>query len=481
MTLVHRTISRTYRDSVALMALAAELQRHPAVTTAGAVMATPANAEILGRSGMWPEGLSPAPEDVLVVVDATDADAADTALDTAIRELLAGKGAGAVEERRPQTLADAFEIDPESTLVAVSTPGPYAAYVSRQALMAGRHVFCFSDNVPVADEVALKQLARSQGLLFMGPDCGTALIDGVPLGFVNVTQPGPVGILAAAGTGAQEVMCLLDAAGVGVAQVIGLGGRDLTAEVGGLMAEHALQLLLEDPEVEVVTLVSKPPAPEVAARLEALAADATKPVVLCLLGANDSDGTLPVRGTLLGGALAAAAAAGGHLDVDETPPPLPPSTGRVLGLYTGGSLAAEAKVVFGRAGLEKDRYTVIDLGDDEYTVGRPHPMIATELRGEWVEKAGSDPSVGVLLLDVVLGHGSNADPAGALVTPLENARAAAAADGRHLTVIASVTGTGQDPQVRSRQCATLLDAGVAVAPSNATAAAWAASCAGEVR
>lgn len=481
MTLVHRTIARTYRDSVALMAVAAELQRHPAVTTAGAVMATPANAEILSRSGMWPEGLIPAPEDVLVVVEAVEAAAAETALDTAIGELLAGRGAGAVEERRPQTLADAFEVDPGATLVAVSTPGPYAAYVSRQALMAGRHVFCFSDNVSVADEIALKQLARSRGLLFMGPDCGTALIDGVPLGFVNVTAPGPVGIVAAAGTGAQEVMSLLDAAGVGVAQVIGLGGRDLTADVGGLMAEHALRLLLDDPDVSVVTLVSKPPAPEVAARLEALVADAPKPVVFCLLGAPDSDGRPPVRGTLLGGARAAAAAAGAQLDLDATPPATAASTGRVLGLYTGGSLATEAKVVFGRAGLEKDRYTVIDLGDDEYTVGRPHPMIATGLRGEWIERAGGDAGVGVLLLDVVLGHGSNADPAGALVEPVTRARATAAADGRGLTVIASVTGTGRDPQVRSRQRATLLDIGVAVAPSNATAAEWAASCAGGVR
>lgn len=478
MPLVHRTIPRTYRDSVALMALAAELERQPGVRTAGAVMATPANAEILGATGMWPADLPPAPEDVLVVLDADDVDEAEAALDAAIAAMLAGGSAGSVAVRAPQTLADAFEAEPDASLVAISTPGPYAPYLGLQALRAGRHVFCFSDNVSVDDEIALKDVARERGLLFMGPDCGTALIDGVPLGFVNVTRPGPVGLVAAAGTGAQEVMCLLDGAGVGVSQVIGLGGRDLSAAVGGRMAEHALDLLLADPDVSVVVLVSKPPAPEVAARLEARLTDAAKPVVLCLLGADDADAALPVRGTLLGGASAAARAAGAELAAatDAQRPELPASGGRVLGLYTGGSLASETKIVFGRAGLAHERFEVIDLGDDQYTVGRPHPMISPDLRGDWVERAGSDASVGVLLLDVVLGHGSHADPAGELVGPLARARAAAAADGRALTVIASVTGTEADPQVRSRQVATLLDAGVLVAPANATAAAWAAAC-----
>ncbi len=267
MSLVWRSVARTYRDSVALMSLASGLQAHPAIRAAGAVMGTPANAEILGRTRMWPDGLDPAPEDIVVVADATDPDEAEAALDAAIAELLgagASGGRGETAAIRPQTLSEGFAADPDATVVAISTPGPYAPYVARQALRAGRHVFCFSDNVSVADEIELKDLAIANRLLFMGPDCGTASIDGVGLGFVNTTRTGPVGIVAAAGTGAQEVMSLLDQAGVGVVQVIGLGGRDLSAAVGGRMARQAIGMLAADPDVEILALVSKPPAPEVA-------------------------------------------------------------------------------------------------------------------------------------------------------------------------------------------------------------------------
>ncbi len=480
MTLVWSTVPRTYRDSVALMALAAELQKQPAIGTAGAVMATPANAEILGRSGMWPEGLAPSPEDILVVAEATDPDATaevQAAIDASVAALLGGGGGrGTTTAVRPQTLAEAFAVDPEANLVAISTPGPYAPYVARQALRAGKHVFCFSDNVSVAEEIALKDLALEHGLLFMGPDCGTASIDGVGLGFVNATRPGPIGLVAAAGTGAQEVMSLLDQAGVGVSQVIGLGGRDLSVEVGGRMAIHAVRLLGADPDIEAIVLVSKPPAQEVADRVHDALVATGKPAVLCLLGATDADppGEPPVRGTLLGGAAAAARLLGAVIDESAPAPELPRVAGSVLGLYTGGSLASEAKVVLTRAGVPKDRMRVVDLGDDEYTVGRPHPMISPELRGEWISTLA--PEVGVLLLDVVLGLGSHADPAGALVAPLATARANAAAAGHPLVVIASVTGTDGDSQNRVQQIATLAAAGVAVAPSNAVAAAWAASC-----
>ncbi|MFZ1411827.1 MAG: hypothetical protein WAS07_10240, partial [Micropruina sp.] len=360
------------------------------------------------------------------------------------------------------------------TLATISVPGTYAAVVAEQALRAGLHVFCFSDNVSVEEEVRLKTYASDNGLLLMGPDCGTAILDGVPLGFANVVRSGPVGIVAASGTGAQEVSVLLDAWEVGVSQVIGVGGRDLSVEVGGLMTHLALGLLADDPENGVLMIVSKPPAAAVAevllARLNALASH-DRPVVACLLGAEDEGvlGTDPVliRGTLEGGAIAAARLAGG----DPQPVVLALAgaggTGGILGLYTGGTLASEAKILLARAGLKP---AIHDLGDDQYTAGKPHPMIDPSPRNAWIADLAEDAELGVLLVDVVLGYGSHRDPAGSLadaVTDLQRRRAEAGLS--PLCVVASVTGTEADPQRRSSQVATLLAAGIEVAESNAAA------------
>lgn len=463
-----RVLPRLYRDSVALMALAAATEKRAGVQRAGAVMATPGNLEILGRSDMLPADLTAAPDDLLLVVRADDPEVADDALAAAEAGLSAAEQAsgGAREEQAPQSIAEGLASAEGVTLATVSTPGTYAAVVAEQALRRGLHVFCFSDNVPVADEVRLKRLAVERGLLLMGPDCGTAILDGVPLGFANVVRRGSVGIVAASGTGAQEVSCLLDSAGAGVSQLVGVGGHDLGTDVGGLMTHQALGMLAADPETEVVVVVSKPPAAAVADALLARLADLGKPAVACLLGLPDSDGPVPVRGTLEGGALAAAALAGHPFavpDADAAPAPVP---GRVLGLYTGGTLAAEAAVILGRAGVGAE---ILDLGDDEYTRGRPHPMIDPSARADRVAEAGSRADVGIVLVDLVLGHGAAADPATPLAEAVRAARAAAAADGRELLVVGAVCGTAGDPQGIEQQRAVLRDAGVELHPSHAAA------------
>ncbi|MBK8461154.1 MAG: acyl-CoA synthetase FdrA [Micropruina sp.] len=467
---------RLYRDSVTLMALAAQLEKLPGITRAGAVMATPGNLAILARSEMVPADLSAAPDDLLVVVRGETEDEISEALAKAADGLTSsdddsGAAGGAP---RPATIAEAIAGGAKPTLATISVPGTYAAVVAEQALRAGLHVFCFSDNVSVEEEVRLKTYASDNGLLLMGPDCGTAILDGVPLGFANVVRSGPVGIVAASGTGAQEVSVLLDAWEVGVSQVIGVGGRDLSVEVGGLMTHLALGLLADDPENGVLMIVSKPPAAAVAevllARLNALASH-DRPVVACLLGAEDEGvlGTDPVliRGTLEGGAIAAARLAGG----DPQPVVLALAgaggTGGILGLYTGGTLASEAKILLARAGLKP---AIHDLGDDQYTAGKPHPMIDPSPRNAWIADLAEDAELGVLLVDVVLGYGSHRDPAGSLadaVTDLQRRRAEAGLS--PLCVVASVTGTEADPQRRSSQVATLLAAGIEVAESNAAA------------
>ena len=477
-----RVLHRLYRDSVALMAIASTTEKRDGIIRAGAVMATPANLEILADSHMLPGSLKAASDDLVFVVRGKDKKVVDAALDAAEAALTAVDSTGILAEQRPGTLPEGLaaalkaDADHPATLVAVSVPGTYAPIVAEQAIRNGLHVLCFSDNVSVADEVRLKTMAVERRLLLMGPDCGTAILDGVPLGFANVIRPGGIGIVAASGTGAQEVSRLLDSAGDGVSQLIGVGGRDLSADVGGLMTNLALDYLVEDLATSVIVVISKPPATAVAeALLERLSAIAIagKPTVACFLGMDDRDpdagtpGTY-VRGTLEGGAVIAARLGGHPLTVTEPEAPVRHIIdGRILGLYTGGTLASEAKIILKRSGVTAE---ILDLGDDQYTAGKPHPMIDPAARANRIAEAGADPTVGIILVDVVLGFGATPDPATPVAAAVEIARAAVAAADRELVVIGSVCGTEGDPQGLERQREILRASGVILCPTNASAA-----------
>ena len=474
--LSHKVFPGLYRDSVALMSLAREIEGMDGVIRVGAMMATPANQTILARSDMLPDGVAAAPDDLIIAVRADTGEHASSALEAAATGLTSVDETGARrEETRPATIDEALAVF-DAQLVTVSTPGAYAPMVIERALRRGLHVFCFSDNVPVADERRLKEMAVAARLLMMGPDCGTAIIDGQPLGFANVVERGSVGVVAASGTGAQEVACLLDRAGVGISHIIGVGGHDLSRDVGGLMTHLALDMLQDDPATGTILVVSKPPSPDVAASLLDRLASSRTPVVACLLGLDDAEAPVPVRGTLEGAAIAVAERAGQQVPIgDEMPTRFAGaasgSPSKVLGLYTGGTLASEAAVVLGRAGVDAE---IVDLGDDEYTRGRPHPMIDPSARAEKVAAVGADAQIGVLVVDCVLGHGACADPATPLAVAAATAIARARAEGRALHVFGSVTGTGRDPQGLERQQAILADVGIVVFPSNAAAARAAA-------
>jgi FdrA protein len=305
--------------------------------------------------------------------------------------------------------------------------------------------------VPIEDEVALKRLAREKKLLLMGPDCGTALIAGAPLAFANVVPRGDVGIVSASGTGLQEVSTLIARMGGGVSHGIGVGGRDLDERVGAMGMLSALDLLDQDAATRTLVLISKPPAPGVARTVLDRLKRSKKRAVVCFLGSNEPG---------LARTLTEAAEQAMQKTVSAERPSTGKAKGSVRGLYCGGTLAAEAELILG------DKGECIDLGDDEFTRGRPHPMIEPELRNEHIPAAAADPDVGVLLFDLVLGFGAHADPAGVLIEGLK---------GNRKPVVASVTGTEQDPQGWSRQVAALRAAGVHVAPSNAYAAKLALS------
>jgi len=471
-----RVIANRYADSVRLMSIARAVRERNGVTRCELGMGTPANLGILAGYGAHAEAT---PGDLVIAVDAHDGAAAE-ALAWAEEELssrVPSEGAGGALRARPRSMtAAAGELD-GANVALISVPGEYAALEAHRALSSGMHVFLFSDHVPLEAEIELKRRGADLGLLVMGPECGTAMLGGVGLGFANVVRPGPIGIVAAAGTGAQELACLLDAAGLGVSHIVGVGGRDLSAEVGALMFRAGMHMLAGDPGTHTLLLVSKSPT---AAGVEAIAGDLPDGVriVAAFVGWDGAPAPFEVHPTLE----AAAAAAAGTTPADVADLQLTVdaregiASGRsLLGLYSGGSLAHEAVTLLepglgpiaGNAGHGPARmdggHALFDLGEAEYTQGRPHPMVDLDVRTEMLERAVGDESVGCVLLDVVLGFASHPDPAAQLAGAIRRV-----SDGA--VVIAHVCGTPDDPQDSVRQTATLTEAGAIVAPSNAAAA-----------
>ena len=429
-----RVVRNRYVDSVRLMKVAEDVRARDGVRRCELVMGTPANLAALGVQS------DAGPADVVIAVDgpAEALDAAEAALSAA------GEPAAAATVAPPRSLAGA-----EANVALISVPGEYAVLEAHRALTSGMHVFLFSDHVAVADEVALKRRGAERGLLVMGPECGTAMLGGVGLGFANVVRPGPVGIVAAAGTGAQEASVLVDRAGSGVSQIVGVGGRDLSADVGGIMFRQGMELLAADDGTDTLLLVSKPPDPGAVRALGDVDVGG-KRVVAAFVGWDGTEAPFEVLPTLEAGACAAAGSEPPAGDGEA-----PRGGGELLGLFSGGSLAHEAQTIIGPG------HRILDLGEEQYTQGRPHPMVDLELRRRMLRELG--PLAGCVLLDVVLGHGSHPDPAGGLAEEL--ARLA-----RNRPVIAHVCGTDADPQDAGRQEAALREAGVIVAPTNASAA-----------
>lgn len=477
-----------YHDSVSLMQVSRVVAGTPGVLAAQVAMATELNVDVLTSMGfdVPPEA---GPNDLVIALrtDTPDAVAAGlAAVADALAALRATSDSGGGDDTvAPRTLGSAAA-RADATLAVISVPGQHAVTEAFDAITSGLSVMLFSDNVSVEDEVRLKDAAAAADVLVMGPDCGTAHIGGVALGFANVVRPGSVGIVAASGTGAQQVMCLLDAAGVGISHCLGVGGRDLKAAVGGRSTRQALRALAADPATDQVIVVSKPPDAGVLADLEALADELGLQVHWAVLGPGRPDLTASIESFLVAQGVPVPtwptwAAAGGGDD------PLLSRGAALRGLFCGGTLADEAITVAegGLGGihsniphdpalalgadLRHDGHVVIDFGDDGLTRGRAHPMIDPTLRRERIAAEALDPTCGVLLLDLVLGHGAHPDPADELADAVRTARATALASGRALPVVVSLTGTDGDPQHRSRCAEVLAAAGADVYLSNAAA------------
>lgn len=463
--LANRIERGRYLDSVALMRVSRSLEARAGVESAALMIGSPSNKALLRGAGLLaPEGEAATANDLIIAVRARDERCGAEALEHAEVLLSQSEAPRTSAAMAARSLAGALELLPQANLALVSVPGEFAAHEARRALSRGLHVLLFSDNVPLEEEAALKRLARSRGLLLMGPDCGTALIAGAPLAFANAVPRGSVGIVSASGTGLQEVSTLIARMGGGVSHGIGVGGRDLDARIGALGTLSALDALESDAGTERIVLISKPPAPEVARRVLERVQRGAKPCVVCFLGMEAERAS---TGPLFAETLTEAAELALGRRIERFAPASPGKIQgrRVEGLYCGGTLCAEAELIFRRHGLTGHRF--IDLGDDQYTRGRPHPMIEPAIRNDHVARALEDPQVGAILVDVVLGFGAHDDPAGVLLRAVRGGK----------TVIASVTGTERDPQVWSRQVAALQKAGVTVAASNAQAAELAAEIA----
>jgi FdrA protein len=515
----------TYYDSITLMSVAQAIKELPGVEDVGAVMATEANRELLEHADLLPvaflAGQHPAagPEDLLLVIRATDEVHAEKALAVA-EERLTSRGDRAAPSSATTLPVRSLEIalrrEKTANLAVISVAGEYAWLEAEQALRNGLHVFLFSDNVPIEQEQRLKALAIKHGLLLMGPDCGTALINGVGLGFSNVVPRGSIGFVGASGTGMQQLMCLIAAAGEGISQAIGTGGRDVSEAIGGVMMRRGLELLANDPQTAVIVLVSKPPAERVAHEI-LMAAQIAKPVVVVFLGAAleqfaDVAENVRLARTLTEGAEMAVSLVGGHSyrvpgrdalrkDKDrllEELGKLAPSQRYIRALYSGGTLCDEAMLLLSErlgaivsniplrpewslaVGETFRGHTALDLGSDEFTRGRPHPMIDPTVRLHYLARAAEDPETAVILLDIVLGFCSHPDPAAVYGPAITQARSRVASAGRSLPVIVSLCGAEGDPQRLSMQRTALEAAGAFVYESNRSAALAAAVFVSEI-
>jgi len=493
--------SGAYFDSVILMQLQRSLAELPGVEDAGVVMGTEANLELLEQTGLLVDEIKGVKaDDLVLVVKAKDAKTAQVAL-AQVDELVAARRSreGAGEDFLPKSLESADKNLPGTKWVLISVPGRYAAGVSREALRLEKHVFLYSDNVTVEEEIELKTIGAEKGLLVMGPDCGTAIVNGVGLGFANQVRKGSIGMVAASGTGLQQVSVRIHHLGGGLTHALGTGGRDLSSKVGGLTARMGLDLLDRDPETKVIVLVSKPPAKDAADEILQYARGLSKPVVVNFIGYQTA--LQEVDNLLFTSTFDDTAAAAVALDVDLEDSEITkeisldgfkPDQRYLRGLYSGGTLAYEALLILDRylpavysnVPINKDlklenslvsqAHTIVDLGEDEFTVGRLHPMMDNELRIKRLELEAEDPEVALILMDVVLGHGSHPDPAAELGPAIKAAKDNAAKAKRRLDIIITLSGTDLDPQGLASQQEVLEIAGALVFLSSDRAVRYAA-------
>ena len=500
-----------YHDSVFLMRAARMISEQEGVFEAAAFMGTEKNKALLADIGFGGAEISAAaPSDLIIAVKADNRPVLTEVFENIEQWLVAVPDVTTASAVR--TLNEAAARQPRANLAVISVPGAYAAREAKQALKHGLNVFLFSDNVPVESELTLKEYAREKGLIVMGPDCGTAIIGGIGIGFANVVRRGPIGVIGASGTGIQEFTTLVHQAGSGISQAIGTGSRDLSDEIGGLSTLSALSALESDPETKVIGIMTKPPGSAALRNLGARISVCPKPVVTCFLGVEEDlhetiNQAYHARTLEEAAFLAVQVAAGNSTPsfkpaltelkeiIRQEKARLKPEQKYIRGLFAGGTFCYQAQQILRESGVkafsnapiqgnqtlsdsfQSVAHTLVDMGADDFTAGRPHPMMDSRFRYERILDEARDTQVAVLLLDFILGFNSSLDPAGELVPAIAQAKNQARERGGFLSIAASVCGTEEDPQGLKRQSKLLAEAGVKVFPSSAQAARFCAQLA----
>ncbi len=493
-----------YFDSVFLMGVNKRLSLVQGAQQTAVLMGTEKNKLLLADIGVRGDEVDAAqPGDLIVAVVADSQDVVNTVLAGLDQAFLAVEGDSPRSKLR--TLEDALAALSSANLAVFSIPGEYVGHEARKALNAGLNVFIFSSNVPVAEELKLKQLAAKKHLLVMGPDCGTSLIGGVGIGFANAVRRGGIGAIGPSGTGLQEFTTQIHHAGHGISQAIGTGSHDLSDQVGGITTLAALEALQQDPQTEVIAIIAKPPGPNTLRQLAARMAAFPKPIVACFLGRPPAE--VVSQGTRLAARTIddAARMAVECLDGPGTPAQIglseqerqlaadvrrhwSPNQMYLRGLFAGGTFCYQAQQILQDRGLtiysntplgpglilqdpnKSIGHTLVDMGDDFYTLGRPHPMIDSTMRRQRILAEARDPGVAVLLLDFILGFNASGDPVGDVMDALLQAQLTMRASQGELTIVASICGTESDPQDLTLQRSLLEEAGVIVFQSSAKAA-----------
>ncbi|HLQ72125.1 MAG TPA: acyl-CoA synthetase FdrA [Bacillota bacterium] len=502
--MIHTIIKKNaYQDSINLMLLTNSLTTTEGINKVQVMMATPANKDIFKDAGLYTEELDKAESNDMAIVVDTDVEGKADEVLVKVDEYLKDQSISSDAEgfQTVRTWDKAEKALPDANVALISVPGEYAAEEAENALDRGMHAFIFSDNVPLEEEVKIKQKANEKGLVVMGPDCGTGILDGIPMAFANVVNKGKIGVVGASGTGIQEVTTIIDRLGEGISHAIGTGGRDLKEPVGAITMMDGIKALENHNATDVIVVVSKPPAKEVRDEVVELLHNVSKPVVTIFLGEKPEqhEGNVYQAYTLEETARIAVDLAKnndikddyneGDYTVDGSD--LKDGQTAIKGFYSGGTLASEAAVLLtdalgeGHIGdvegyvLKTGAHEILDLGDDEYTQGKPHPMIDPATRSEFIAKAAQDKETAVILLDIVLGYGSHEDMVSALLPAINQAKADAEKDGRKLHVIATVCGTLNDPQNYNEQRKHLEDAGIIVKDTNNQAVRTALSIVGK--
>lgn len=502
--------SNSYYDSLVLMQLSAKLLKQPGVQHAAVMMGTEENKHSIGNEDLITDNVRTArPNDLVIVVAADDSDAASAAIDHALTYLDEGQTGVAATTMSYRTLDGAIRNTPGANLVSISLPGKYAAEEAERALEAGLHVFLFSDNVPIDEEIALKARAARNNVLCMGADCGTAILGGAALGFANEVQRGSIGVVGASGTGIQEVTSLIHRLGAGISHAIGTGTHDVSERVGGQTLCAGIEWFAADADTDVIVIVSKPSAPTVTQKVQSLISECDKPVIVNLLGSSGDElqgDTVAVAETLEDAAVLAVAASTARsvnavraslYTRDQLERLIKEQHARLTdiqqyfrGLFAGGTFTNESCLllrrhlpnsddIFGNVSLPgvsplddpmtSQAHSCVDMGEDVFTVGKPHPILAPSLRRDRILQEAHDPETGIILLDIVIGHGAHESPAPEFAEYIEEATAIAAHDGRHLPIIVSVCGVDTDAQNRAEQVEILQEGGAIVAPTNSAA------------